>query len=244
MIKQIIADLHTHTDVSAHAYSSVYENIIWAKRAGLAAVAITNHGPASEDGAPTGHFRNLRVIPRYVDGILVLRGAECNIMRDGSIDLDEDTLKNRLDMCVASIHDGICHGMTQEQVTAAYLKIAENPLVSIIGHCGTAAYPFDRERVIKAWKEYGKTVEVNEGTFLVRKKSIQNCAEILRLCKKYEVPVCADSDAHFCSRVGNLTHSIELLNSLDFPDHLVVNAREEQLYRWMEERGISRDALL
>lgn len=241
MIEKLIADLHTHTNVSSHAYSSAYENIICAKKAGLCAVAVTDHGPAMEDGAPVGHFRNLRVIPRYVEGILVIRGAECNIKPDGSIDLDENTLTERLDLCVASIHDDICGKMTEEQVTAAYLKIAENPLVHVIGHCGTAAYPFDRERVIRAWKEYGKTVEVNEGTFLVRKKSVENCREILRLCKKYEVPVCADSDAHFCTRVGALTQAAELLNSLDYPKRLVVNADKEQLYRWLEERGIIKD---
>ena len=62
----IIADLHTHTNVSAHAHSSLEEMVQGAKRAGLSAIAITNHGPAMEDGAHQWHYANLNIVPRKI----------------------------------------------------------------------------------------------------------------------------------------------------------------------------------
>ena len=43
---QIIADLHTHTNVTDHAFSTLTEMVQAAEDRGLAAIAITNHGPS------------------------------------------------------------------------------------------------------------------------------------------------------------------------------------------------------
>ena len=53
---RIIADLHTHTIVSDHAYSTLEEMVAGAARANLAAIAITDHGPQMPDGANPGIF--------------------------------------------------------------------------------------------------------------------------------------------------------------------------------------------
>ena len=45
-----LIDLHTHTNCSTHAYSTLEENIAAAKKRGIVAIAITNHGPAIPDG--------------------------------------------------------------------------------------------------------------------------------------------------------------------------------------------------
>ncbi len=233
MIKHLAADLHTHTDISRHAYSTVYEIITAAKDFGLMAVGISNHCPAHPDGAPEGHFRNLRVIPEWVDGIRVYRGAELNFTDfEGEIDLSPDTIMNRLDYTIASFHDDVIPPGSVKDHTKAYLHAAENPLVDIIGHSGTACYEYDYERVIPEFGKNGKVVEINEGTFHVRKSSADNCRTIARLCMKYSVPVIVSSDAHFCRSVGVFEEALSMLNSLDFPEELVVNADMKQLESW------------
>ena len=233
MIKHLAADLHTHTDISSHAYSTVYEIITAAKDSGLMAVGISNHCPAHPDGAPEGHFRNLRVIPEWVDGIRVYRGAELNFTNfEGEIDLSPDTIINRLDYTIASFHDDVIPPGSVADHTRAYLRAAENPLVDIIGHSGTACYEYDYERVIPDFGKNGKVVEINEGTFRVRKSSADNCRVIARLCMKYSVPVIVSSDAHFCRSVGVFDEALSLLNSLNFPEELVVNADMKQLESW------------
>ena len=233
MIKHLAADLHTHTNISRHAYSTVYEIITAAKDSGLLAAGISNHCPAHPDGAPEGHFRNLRVIPEWVDGIRVYRGAELNFTNfEGEIDLSPDTIMNRLDYTIASFHEDVITPGSVKDHTGAYLRAAENPLVDIIGHSGTACYEYDYERVIPEFGKNGKVVEINEGTFHVRKSSADNCRTIARLCMKYSVPVIVSSDAHFCRSVGVFEEALSMLNSLDFPEELVVNADMKQLESW------------
>ncbi len=104
--------------------------------------------------------------------------------------------------------------------------------MDIIGHSGTACYEYDYERVIPEFGKNGKVVEINEGTFRVRKSSADNCRTIARLCMKYSVPVIVSSDAHFCRSVGVFDEALSLLNSLNFPEELVVNADMKQLESW------------
>jgi putative hydrolase len=242
MIKHLIADLHTHTDVSRHGYSTVYENIMAAKAAGLSYVGISNHGPALEDGAPEGHFRNLRVIPEMVEGIRVYRGAELNITDyNGSIDLSEDTVSHRLDYTIASLHEDVITPGILADHTKAYLAVAANPLVDIIGHSGTAGYSYDYERVIPEFGRHGKLVEINEATFKVRKTSVKNCKRIAELCMAYEVPVIVNSDAHFCKLVGVFEEALSMLNSINFPQELIINADGEKLERWLQKRKSERE---
>ena len=72
--------------------------------------------------------------------------------------------------------------------TNMYLKLAENPDVDVIGHCATVVCPFDYEKCLKKFKEYGKLVELNESTILW-KNTRENYIEILKICKKYDIPI-------------------------------------------------------
>ncbi len=237
MIKGLAADLHTHTDVSRHGYSTVYENITAAKEAGLFAVGISNHGPASEDGAPEGHFRNLRVIPETVDGIRVFRGAELNIVDfKGTIDLSRDTIENRLDYTIASLHEDVTAPGSILDHTNAYLAIAGNPLVDIIGHSGTGCFAYDYEQVIPEFGRNGKLVEINEATFRVRRGSAENCRKIAGLCMKYGVSIIVNSDAHFCKSVGVFQEALQMLDSLKFPKELIINSSMERLLKWFADK--------
>ena len=99
-----VADLHTHTSVSQHAYSSLDEMARSAAELGLAAIGITDHGPGMMDGAIRHHFYCMRGLPKAVHGLRLVAGAEVNIKDfDGSLDLDRDVLR-QLDFVVASYH--------------------------------------------------------------------------------------------------------------------------------------------
>ena len=76
---QIIADLHTHTNVTDHAFSTLTEMVQAAEDRGLAAIAITNHGPTNPDGPHEWHFSNLDLIPRKIGKVTVIRGIEFDI---------------------------------------------------------------------------------------------------------------------------------------------------------------------
>ena len=101
---KIKVDLHTHTMVSHHAYSTVTENAVAASENGMEAIAITDHAPAIPDGAHQWHFECLGLIDRKVNGVVILRGAECSYTNvDGELDLPENTIK-KMEVLIASFH--------------------------------------------------------------------------------------------------------------------------------------------
>lgn len=234
-----VADLHCHSIASSHAYSTITELVGEAKRIGLIAIASTDHGPQISDGAHEWHFYNMRILPRIIDGVSVIRGIEANILDiSGKIDLPE-YIAGRLDLVIASMHEPVIgESLTVEESTAAWLAVAENPRVDIIGHSGIPHFEYDYERVIPVFKEKGKAVEINEGTFLTRSKSIPNCYKIAELCKKYEVPIVVSSDAHYHSAVGKFEKAKEILRSVNFPKELIINSSVKNMNRFFEPKGI------
>ena len=99
-----IVDLHTHSVLSRHAYSSVTENIEYAYSKGLKVYGISEH-QYDDFNVGAHHFVFLngpRAIPNYWHEMRVLKGAELNIL-DGHFDVDK--IKPQiLDYCIASMH--------------------------------------------------------------------------------------------------------------------------------------------
>ncbi len=232
----LIADAHMHTVASTHAYSTLQEMIRAAAERRLYAAAVTDHGVRMPGAPGPWYFENLVVVPRMLDGVLVLRGQEADVVDwDGTLDLTERDSRS-LDWIVASMHSPVLKGLspTPEAVTRAWLNVAENPKVNVIGHCGSEEYRFDYERVLPEFARRGKLVELNEGTFRCRSSSVPNCVRIMKLCKKLEVPIIVDSDAHFSSAVGRFPHSLGLLEEIGFPEELVVNSSVERFQAYLK----------
>ena len=243
LFMHVIADTHCHTVASTHAYSTLLENVAYAKKIGLAAVAITDHAPAMADGPHIWHFNNMRSLPQYIDGVLVLKGAEVNILNDeGEIDIPERVL-GFLDLVIASMHDVCYTPSCSENHTKAWLKIAENPHVDIIGHIGSEAFKCDYEVAIAAFKKHNKVVEINSHSFTARAGSKENCKVVAEICKAYRLPVVVSSDAHFAMDVGNVQKSIDLLESVNFPEELVLNVEIDRFMKYasylVEKKGRS-----
>ena len=107
---KILADTHTHTIASTHAYSTVMEMARAAADAGLEAIAVTDHGMKLPDAPHSWHFHNLKNIPREICGVKILYGIEANILDlDGNIDPLEEEIYKRLDIVNASIHSPVSY---------------------------------------------------------------------------------------------------------------------------------------
>lgn len=234
---QIVADTHTHTLACGHAYSTLYENVQAAARRGLNFLCVTEHGPEMPDGPHDTYFLNIpKVVPDVIDGVIVLKGAEANIMNyAGRLDVPDSYLK-RLDWVIASYHTNCIDPLDVEAHTAGWLAVARNPLVDVAGHVGDGRYPFEMEPVIRAFAEYGKVVEVNSHSFRCRPGSDVNCREAVRLCKKYGVPVVCSSDAHFFTQVGEVAASIAMLEELDYPQELILNADYDRFLAFARQK--------
>ncbi len=221
---KLIADTHIHSMACSHAYSTVLENIAAAKAAGLKFMAITERGPTIPDAPHIWNIRSNREVPTFFDGLIILHGAEVNIVdSQGNLDIEEKTLAS-LDWVIASMHKPCCGDLSYEEATNAWLQVAQNPHVDVIGHSGDQRYAFDYEKVIPVFKEYGKIVEINNSSVLSRPGAKENCKTIAALCKKYGVPVVVNTDSHFAPNIGRFDQAIPILEAVDFPEELVLNA--------------------
>ncbi len=94
----------------------------------------------------------------------ILQGCEANILNDGSLDIDDKTLKN-LDYVIAGIHSHM--KMSKEEMTKRMLRAIKNPLVKIISHpTGRLInrrdeYQIDLDQILKAATEYNVALEIN-----------------------------------------------------------------------------------
>ncbi|MBR6090347.1 MAG: phosphatase [Anaerolineaceae bacterium] len=237
------ADTHTHTYASGHAYNTIMEMVRAAADKGLKALAITDHTkgvPGHEMvGAPEDiYFRNYNVIPRKINGIHLLMGAEVNILNGGTVDLSERALKC-LDIAIASIHGQCYDDEGVERNTENVLKVMEIPYIDILGHPDGSDWPLDYERIVAKAAETGTILELNENSYRqprLRKNCKENALHYLALCKEMRVPVAIGSDAHFMDLVGAHEHNEPILEEADFPMDLVMNTSAEKLIRYLKSR--------
>lgn len=227
-----VLDTHTHTLASGHAYSTMSEMIAYAKEINLSLLAITEHAPNMPGTCHSYYFHNYRIFKDHDFGLSVLFGAELNILDSkGTVDLDEDTLK-QLSIKIASIHLPCIKTGSARENTDAYIGAMKNPLIDIIGHPDDARIPVDYERFIEAAKKYGVAVELNNSSLSpkgFRVNARENDIIYLNLCKEYEVPVSLGSDAHVCFDIANFGYATEVLAAVDFPDSLILNTSVEKL---------------
>lgn len=233
-----ILDVHTHTIASGHAYNTMTEMIHAAQEKGLEVYGITEHAPRMPGSCHDFYFHNLKVVERQYGDLELLLGVELNILdEDGSVDLAEPYL-GQMDVTVASLHGPcICPG-SRRRNTACVINAMKNPHVNIIGHPDDGRFPLDYEAVVQAAGEYHTLLEINNNSLNprgFRQNARENDLQILRLCKKYRVPVIMGSDAHCAQEILRHDFVLPLLEETDFPKELVVNTDKTKLYAFINK---------
>lgn len=221
-----ILDAHTHTIVSGHAYSTIREMTVVAKKRGLELLCITEHAPALTGTCKILYFQNLKVIERDDYEVPILLGVELNILdKLGTIDMEQDLLET-MDVAIASFHPPCIGYLTKAELTNSLVTVMKNPFIHIIGHPDDGRYPLDYDVIAKAAKETNTLLEVNNSSLLptsFRSQGRENYIEMLNACMKYQTHIILNSDAHVDSHVGRCDMSMALLEELGFPEDLVVN---------------------
>lgn len=222
-----LLDLHTHTIASGHAYSTWSENVRSAKERGLLAVGMSEHAPTLPGACHEMYFRNFKVLPRQMGDMRIYNGIEANIMDyEGNIDVSDEILP-RLDYVIASLHTMCLPGGTVSQNMAAYIGAMRNPYVKIIGHPDDGRYPIDYEELTQAAKAEHVALELNNSSLnprCSRKGGPENIRMLLQKCMEHGTMIIMGTDSHYCGDVGRFDESLKLLEELQFPQELVVNA--------------------
>ncbi|WP_019001371.1 PHP domain-containing protein [Succinimonas amylolytica] len=238
MIEKLIADLHSHTLASTHAYSTIYENTLTAREKGLKILAMTDHGPQLADSADILHFKNsVKAIPDTVNGVIVLKGMEANFLPGGKTDCPPRVYRS-LDLVLCGFHRGAMESQDRDANTDIVLKAIQSGSIDVVAHPGDPNYPKDLEAIVRCAAEYGVAIEINAASGAgSRVGSNEFCLETARLCKKYHTTVSVGSDSHFMSNIGNLRHAIDIINEAGIPEELIINTSVSRTLDFALHRG-------
>lgn len=235
-------DVHTHTIASGHAYSTLVENAKAASEKGIKVLGTTEHGISMPHSPHIWYFHNYKVLPREMYGVTMLYGTEANIIDyDGNLDMDDITI-DKMDIVIGSIHDVVYKVGNIEENTRAFINVIKSGKVDVIGHLGNPEVPVDFEAIVKCAVQNDVLIEINNSSFTTsRIGSLSNCTEIALLCKKYGSKLIMNSDAHFCTLIGDFSKAVNMLESIDFPEELIINKEPNELLLRLKKKGKLQD---
>jgi DNA polymerase (family 10) len=185
--------------------NSIEEMALEAKRLGLEYIAITDHtkGLAMVRGSDEAKIRRQRReiarLDERIGGIRILSGAEVNIEKDGSLDIDDATLET-LDVVGVAVHSHF--DMSRDQMTARLVRAIQNPHADILFHpTGRVIgrrepYDIDIDALIAEAQRTGTALEID-----AHPSRLDLRDEHIRRAVGAGVKLTIDSDAH---NVGHL----------------------------------------
>ncbi len=208
----IRGDLHVHTDAT-DGRSSLREMVEACAARGYAYVAITDHSQAMrvagglDRAALRRQRRAIDALRAEVEGIAILHGAEVDILDDGRLDLDDETLAE-LDVVVAAVHSKLA--MSERDMTRRVLRALANPHVHVLAH-PTARLLGEREpvaidmaAVVAAARDHGVLLEVNG------QPSRLDLSDVLvRMARDARATLVIDTDAHRTTELGFMRFGVD-----------------------------------
>ncbi|NIR48331.1 DNA polymerase/3'-5' exonuclease PolX [candidate division KSB1 bacterium] len=140
------------------------------------------------------------------DGFKILKGTECDILNDGTLDYADDVL-NSFDFVVASVHTNL--NMSPEDATNRILKAMQNPYVNILGHptgrilMGRQGLLLDMHRIIDAAAEFNVAIELNASPY-----RLDIDWRYCKYAKERDVLISINPDAHSVSGLQDMRYGV------------------------------------
>jgi DNA polymerase (family 10) len=208
--RDVLGDLHVHSDASADARASLEELADEADRLGRRYLAVTDHSrsrPLGLDEKALGEQRaRIAELNRTRSGVRLLAGIEVDILPDGSLDLPAAALAG-LDWVVASVHSEF--GQSQQRMTDRIVRALRSGVVDVLGHpTGRRIghrdpYDLDLEAVLEVAREEGVALEVN-----AMPERLDLTDRACRLAKEAGVRVAISTDTHVATHLANVRNGV------------------------------------
>ncbi len=208
-------DLQTQTNWTDGKHS-IEEMALAAEQFGLEYIAITDHTrslPMAHGADEAKLIRQMEAIDQINERLnsldkrfTVLKGAEVNILKDGSLDIDDRVLE-RLEVVGAAVHSYF--DLSRKEQTERIIRAMENPHVDIIFHLTTQLIhrrkpiELDIDAIIETAKRTGTVLEVD-----AYPDRLDINDEIVKKCVEAGVKMSIDSDAHAAAHFSYLPFGI------------------------------------
>jgi DNA polymerase (family 10) len=226
--KSLKGALHSHTTWS-DGVDDLEAMAEKARSMGLKYLGISDHSKAASYANGLDEVRLAKQMDE-VDrlnkrwkGFRLLKGLECDILPDGSLDLAPETLE-RLDFVIGSIHSRF--EMTREEMTARICRALANEHLDILGHptgrllLSREGYAVDLDQVLDAARRHAKVVELN---------AYPNRLDLdwvhCRKAKERGVLLSINPDAHSVGDLDNLQYGIGTARRAGLEAKDVLNSR-------------------
>ncbi len=209
--RDLRGDLQTQTTWTDGA-NSIEEMVEEAKRLGLEYIAITDHtkGLAMTGGSDEEKLLKqmaaIDKINRSLRGITVLKGAEVNINKDGTLDIKDEVL-DQLDVVGVAVHSHF--NLPRREMTDRIVKAMRNPHADILFHpTGRVIqkrepYDVDMDVIIRTAKETDTALEIDAYPDRLDLKD-----EHIRKAVEAGVRLVIDSDAHSVNHIRFLEFGV------------------------------------
>jgi DNA polymerase (family 10) len=207
----IRGDLHVHT-VESDGRATLEEMALAARDLGYEYLAITDHSKALamanglDEKRAVEFARRVRELDHGGLGIRVFSGLECDIRRDGSMDLAEDALAE-LDLVVGSVHSFM--NIESGEMTDRLEKALECPHLRILGHptgrllLHRDGFPFDFERIAAEAAKRGVWLELNASP-----ERLDLHSTLLRSARARGARFTISTDAHHPKHLLNMRYGV------------------------------------
>jgi DNA polymerase (family X) len=127
---------HCHT-VASDGHNTLEEMAAAAQDLGLEYLGVTEHSKSSiqAHGIDAAKLKSQMLAVRKLNtkfrGFRLFAGVECDILRDGKLDFDDEIL-SELDFVIVSVHS--VFNLSEAEMTKRVVRAIENPLVTILAH--------------------------------------------------------------------------------------------------------------
>lgn len=215
-LSDIQGDMHMHTTFT-DGTGDVETMVSVAREMQLSYIALTDHtkNVASVGGMNDAEFLRYwdyiegvnQALSSKGDSFHLFKGAEVDILEDGGLDLEDETLA-QADWVVASIHFG--KRQSQSKIHRRYMDAFTNPYVDVIAHptgrmIGTEdPIDVDVEFLCENAKKYGKCLELN-----CQPRRLDLDVKALIVAKRYGVPIVISTDAHAPDQMSYLQFGVQ-----------------------------------
>jgi DNA polymerase (family 10) len=168
-LADIRGDLHVHTN-ETDGREILEDMVSAAQERGYTYLAISNHSQHVSVDKGLNRKRLARQIEKIdrlnseSGNFVILKAIEVDILKDGSLDLPDDILKE-LDVVIGAVHSDF--KLSRQKQTERILRAMDNPSFNILAHPSgrlinaRQAYEVDLEGLIKAAGERGCFMKLN-----------------------------------------------------------------------------------
>ncbi len=210
-LSDLRGDLHMHT-TETDGRATLQEMAEAAAALGYEYIAITDHSKALamanglDENRVVAFAQHVRELNRSGLPIRVFSGLECDILRDGAMDISEDALAE-LDLVIGSVHSYF--NLEPPEMTDRLLGALESPSLRIVGHMTgrmllqRESYLFDFDRVAARAAERRVWLEINASP-----ERLDLPSQFVRSAKRRGCRFTISTDAHRPSHLHNMRYGV------------------------------------